>query len=583
MGKKRMSKDGTDYDLIVRGGMLYDGTGSPGILADIAVKDGRVAQVSNSVIGSASREVDASGLWVLPGFFDLHAHYDAEIEVTPGLEESVRHGVTHVIMGNCSLSVAQGSEEELLNLFCRVESMPREIISKWLGGKITWKSVSEYYEHLESLPLGPNVGSFLGHSNVRIAAMGYQRSMTVEKSTAEELRAMESTVQEAMDAGYLGLSIDLLPWHRIEKGEFQGLPVPSQHAHIAEHRALASIVRKANGVLQATPNGLDKKSVIRLMFMSAGIFRKALRVTVVSAMDVVGNRLIWLMAMLGATVINSFFRAKFRWQCLAMPFLNFADGANTPIFEEFATGVEAINAEEEERKTLFANSDYRKRFRADWYRKSPKMYHHRFEEMTVVSSPEPSQAGKTFAELAHETGKDSVDVFMDLMAEHGSLLRWKTVVGNDRAGPRHKLLKHPGIIPGFNDSGAHNQQMAFQDGSLQLLRQVVENPGMMSIEHAVHRLTGETADFLGVDAGTLREGDHADLVVINPENLKTGLGDPVEHFDEAFGGAMRLVRRSDGIVRLVVVGGKIVMDENGFVSDYGRKCTGRLLRAQRRG
>lgn len=578
-----MAQEGSEYDLLIRGGTVYDGTGSPGVLADVAVKDGRVVAIEASIAGSAKREVDAKGCWVSPGFFDLHAHYDAEIEVKPGLHESVRHGVTHVIMGNCSLSIALGSEEELLNLFCRVESMPREVVERWLGGRISWKNVTEYYEHLDTIPMGPNVGSFLGHSNVRIAAMGYRRSMTVEKATAEELQTMRDTVQEAMDAGYLGLSIDMLPWHRIEKGEFQGEAVPSQHAHISEHRALANIARKAGRILQATPNGLDKKSVFRLMFMSAGLLRKALRVTVVSAMDVVGNRLIWLMAILGASVINTLFRAQYRWQCLTTPFLNFADGANTPIFEEFATGVEAINAEEDDRKKLFADAGFRKRFRADWYRRGPKLFHHMWDKMTVVKSPESEQIGKNFKELAQGTGSDPVEVFMDLLAKHGSLLRWKTVVGNDRDGPRHKLLKNPGIIPGFNDSGAHNQQMAFQDGTLQLLKQVVLNPHVMTIEHAIHRQTGEVAEYLGVDAGTIRVGDHADLVVIDPEKLKTGLSDPIEHYDDDFGGSMRLVRRSDGVVKFVAVGGKPVMDENGFSETYGKERFGRLLRAQRKG
>ena len=149
-----MAQDAATYDLLVRGGTVFDGTGAPGVVADLAVQDGRVVAIGPNLPGTAKREVDATGAWVTPGFFDLHAHYDAEIEVKPGLEESVRHGVTHVIMGNCSLSIASGSEEELLNLFCRVESMPREVVERWLKGRISWKSVTEYYEHLEQVPMG---------------------------------------------------------------------------------------------------------------------------------------------------------------------------------------------------------------------------------------------------------------------------------------------------------------------------------------------------------------------------------------------------------------------------------------------
>ena len=577
-----MAEAGTDFDLMIRGGTVYDGTGAPGVLADVGVRDGRVVAIEPSLAGTAQREVDANGAWVTPGFFDLHAHYDAEIEVKPGLDESVRHGVIHVIIGNCSLSAALGSEEELLNLFCRVESMPREVIEKWIGGNISWTNVREYYQHLESLPLGPNVGSFLGHSNVRIAAMGYERSMTVSDASDEELKTMQQIVQDSLDEGYLGLSIDLLPWHRIEKGKYQGLPVPSHHASYREYSLLANIVRKADRVLQATPNGLNKESVIRLMFMSAGLIRKSLRVTVVSAMDVVGNRLVWLMALAGATVINRLFGAKYRWQCLSVPFLNFADGANTPIFEEFTSGVDAISADEEDRKKLFADIDFRERFRDDWYRKGAKLFHHQWDKMTIVKSPDKAHVDKNFAQLGQEEGVDPVEVFMDLMVEHGSLLRWKTVVGNHREGPRQKLLKNSGVIPGFNDSGAHNQQMAFQDGPLHMLQQVVLNPDFMTVEHAVHRLSGEVGEFLGVDAGTIRIGDHADLVVIDPEKLKSGLSDPIEYYDDQFEGNMRLVRRSDGVVKFVAVGGNPVMDESGFEEDLGKKKFGRLLRATKR-
>src|SRR5262249_47430807 len=143
-----------------------------------------------------AREIDARGCWVMPGMLDIHTHYDAEIEALPGLDESVRHGVTTVVMGNCSLSAAVGKKKDILDLFCRVESLPRDVLSKWMGEELPWKNVAQYYEHLETLPIGPNVSSFVGHSSVRSHVMGMERSLTVSDPSADEIQKMRGIVRE---------------------------------------------------------------------------------------------------------------------------------------------------------------------------------------------------------------------------------------------------------------------------------------------------------------------------------------------------------------------------------------------------
>ena len=123
--------------------------------------------------------------------------------------------------------------------------------------------------------------------------------------------------------------------------------------------------------------------------------------------------------------------------------------------------------------------------------------------------------------------------------------------------------------------------MAFQDGGLQMLQQVQANPHVMSIEKAIHKLTGQSADWLGLDAGHLRPQARADVVVVDPEKLRTGLGPPIEQYDERLDGAMRMVKRSDGVVRQVLVGGRVAFENAQFVPEFGRERFGRLLRAQR--
>ena len=200
---------------IIRNGLYFDGTGAKGRKADVIIENGKIAAIHGKAPSiEGAKEIDATGKWVTPGFIDIHTHYDAEIEVMPGLEESVRHGTTTVVMGNCSISAALGKDEDIVDLFCRVENMPAQVLTEWIKDKITWNNLAEYYEHLESLAIGPNVASFVGHSNIRIAAMGVERSFKVSKASKAEQTKMNNYLEEAMEAGYLGMSIDMLPFHR---------------------------------------------------------------------------------------------------------------------------------------------------------------------------------------------------------------------------------------------------------------------------------------------------------------------------------------------------------------------------------
>lgn len=560
---------------------MFDGTGSPGVAADVAIEAGKVKAVAPRLPLAGRREIDATGCWVMPGMLDIHTHYDAEIEAMPGLEESVRHGVTTVVMGNCSLSAALGTKKDVLDLFCRVESLPRDVLNKWLGDSehLPWNGVREYYQHLETLPIGPNVSSLIGHSNIRAHVMGMERSLTLSKAEPAEVRQMQALVDDALGEGYLGLSIDMLPWHRLDGEPFRGISVPSQHAHPSEYRSLASVVRRRDRVLQATPNALTKSTVATLGLMSTGVGRKSLRTTIVAAMDVKTDRKIYKVATTLGRVLNGLFNANIRWQALAEPFLNYCDGVHTPLFEEFPTGVNAISATSDERRQMFADPVYRRAFRKDWESKATRVFHRNLDDMWIVSSPIPGQEGKSFGALAAAAGSEPLEYFMDLIAAHDSAIRWKTVVTNDRAEQRRFIFAHDTSLPGFNDSGAHARNMAFQDGGLQMLQQVLLHPDSMPLEKAIHKLTGMSAGWLGLDTGTVLPGKTADVIVVDPDKLRTGLSEPIEHYDERLHGAMRMVKRSDGVVRQVFVNGRLAFEDAQFVPEFGQQKFGRLLRS----
>ncbi|MEO6627553.1 MAG: amidohydrolase family protein, partial [Aquihabitans sp.] len=201
--------------VLVKGGTVYDGSGQrPGLRADVLVRDGIVAQIGLDLTApSDATVVDATGRWVTPGFVDLHTHYDAEIEMAPALGESVRHGITSVLVGSCGLSFAIGTAEDLADQFCRVEGVPRDTVLPLLEKVKDWEDPAGYLRHLDELPLGPNVTALFGHSAVRSAVMGLGRSVDeAARPTARELAEMTDHLNDALDAGYLGMSFNTLPW-----------------------------------------------------------------------------------------------------------------------------------------------------------------------------------------------------------------------------------------------------------------------------------------------------------------------------------------------------------------------------------
>ncbi len=574
---------------IIRNGLYFDGTGAKGVHKDIIIKNGKIDAVMDKATPiDGAQEIDAEGKWIMPGFIDIHTHYDAEVEVLPALDESVRHGVTTVIFGNCSLSAAIGKDEDIVDLFARVENIPAKTLSEWIIGNIRWSNVKEYYEHLDALPVGPNIASFLGHSSLRMAVMGTDRAFMQAKASEEELQKMEKVLQDAIDAGYLGLSIDMLPFHRwagVYSPKYLGISVPSQRAAKSEYFRLAKVLRKRKKVLQITPNAVDKTSFVTILRLSqGGFFGKRLRTTIVAALDLKSNEKIYKLLKLLGFLGNDILGAQMKFQTLAEPFRNFGDGAVTPLFEEFPSMIKAISGTEEERKALFSSTEFRTQFLKEWNHRATSVFPRALKEMWVVNSPEPGHVGKNFEQIGVEAGKDSFTHFMDLLAKYDTQIRWKCDTSNHREQVRMELLSYKHCMPGFNDSGAHNVNMAFHDGSLQMLKQAIKYPDVMPIEHAVYRLTKEPANFLGIDAGDISVGKRADLIIVDPSRLDSDLNsDPVEDYHPMFGGSYRLVKRSGKVVQHVFINGTEAYCNNGqvyFHADLGKKKVfGKLLKS----
>jgi N-acyl-D-aspartate/D-glutamate deacylase len=297
-------------------------------------------------------------------------------------------------------------------------------------------------------------------------------------------------------------------------------------------------------------------------------------------MDLRASRMVRHFTSAMARIFNAFLDADFRWQALPELFDLWADGLDLVVFEEFGAGAAALHlAAQQERAALLRDSEYRARFRKDWTDKfNPKFFHRDLSESLVLACPDASVVGKSFTEIAKERGHDAIDTFLDLVAAHGTRLRWYTVMANDRPEVIREMVSSPDVLIGFSDAGAHLRQMAHYNFPLRMLRLVRESK-IMSIERAVHRLTGEIASWLGIDAGTIEVGKRADIVVVDPEALDDELDKAIEAPMECFSGFSRMVRRNDRAVKLVLIDGKPAFEAGKPSPLLGREKLGRVLRA----
>lgn len=576
------------FTAIIRNCRWFDGTGAPSAVRDLGIRDGHLVSVSADPLDATGCDtvIDGTGKWVIPGMIDIHTHYDVEVFDGPALAESLRHGVTSVALGSCSLSAVHVEAEAAGDLFGRVEAIPRASVIDAVARHKTWTNAREYVQALESRPLGANLMSLIGHSDMRVAAMGIDRATRsdVQPTTAER-KQMEQWLTEALDEGFIGLSSQALKFDRLDGTECRSRTLPSTYAGVRELRRLKTIVRKRGRVLQSGPDIQNPFNIVSQMLQSLGIFRKNLKTTLLAAADMKSNPLSPYIMRPPAMAINKL-GGDFRWQHLPVPFQVYADGIDFVIFEEFGAGMLAQHVQDcPERDEMMRDESYRARFRKEYDSKlGTKAWHRDFFDAEIVSCPDGSVVGKTIGQVGTERGGlHPVDAFLDLVLAHGKALRWRTTISNHRPEILKRFAVDPTVQMGFSDAGAHLRNMAFYNYGLRMLRSVrdAERAGrpFMSIEQAVHRLTGDLGDWYDVDAGHLREGDRADLVVIDPERLDDTLEGYHESVIDHFDGLSRMVNRNDDTIVAVMVSGRLVVEDGQPTDIVGRERTGRFLRA----
>ena len=399
------------YDVIVKNGLYFDGTGAPGAVANLGIRGGRVVVAGEATLDEAGcgRVIDARGRWVMPGFVDIHTHYDAEVLAAPALSESVRHGVTTVTVGSCSISVILSETEDCSDLFTRVESVPREHVLPLLREKKTWRETGEYVDFLRGHPLGPNLVSFLGHSDLRTRVMGLERAVDPDARPSEaELAEMGRLLEDALDHGLLGLSTMTNPWDKLDGDRFRSAQLPSTYATWKEYRRLHEVLRRRGRILQSAPSLVNKLNALLFMLESASLFfRRALKTTLITLADAKSSPS-GLHRVLGKVTqwVNRVLGGDFRWQTLPVPFEVYADGIDLVVFEEFGAGQAALHlADEVSRNALLRDEKYRRAFRKDYDKRwTPRVWQRDFHDAHIVGCPDPTVVGKSFGEVADARG-----------------------------------------------------------------------------------------------------------------------------------------------------------------------------------
>jgi N-acyl-D-aspartate/D-glutamate deacylase len=569
------------FELVIRGGDVYDGTGAAPITADVGIRDGKVAAVAPG-LPDGTRTIDARGKWVMPGLLDVHTHYDAEVLLSPGLGESVRHGTTSIVLGNCSLSTVYSDADDCADMFARVEALPWQIVHDAVKEAKTWSSPAEYVKALDSLPLGVNVAAFIGHSDIRAKVLGLGPSVDADyRPTAAEIDRMRQMLTDALDAGFLGLSTLRSSFSKLEGTRYPARQLPSTYAKWSEVCALNNVLRRRGRVHQSTPNLARQAEVARYLAQSLGRgFRGSLKTTLIAAADVKSDRKAARLTMLAADLTNRV-GGNFRWQHLPVAFEMYADGVDLVVFEEFGSGSAALNFRDEmSRGRLLADESYRRQFRKDLTKRfGPRVWSRDLSDAEIVSCPDPAVIGQSFADVAATRGIEPADALLDLTVEHGAQLRWRTIVANDRDEVLDRLQRSPNVQIGFSDSGAHLRNMAFYNSGIRMLERV-HHRRSMPVETAVHRLTGELADWYGLDAGYLREGKRADVAVIDPAGFDGSSGAYAEAPYPGAPTVSRMVNRNDDLVTATIVGGQVVYAGGEFAPGFGTDLhAGQFLQA----
>ena len=530
-------------ELVIRGGTVVDGTGGPGRRADIAVTDGRIVEIGPGLQGT--RQLDATGCIVAPGFIDIHTHYDAQVFWDPALRPSSYQGVTTVIAGNCGFTIAPTRPEHHHVIVQTLENV-EDMNAASLTEGIVWEfqTYPEYLELVRSRGTLLNFACYVGHSSVRLFVMGdaaYERA-----ATAEEIEQMCRIVVEAIEAGAAGFSTSFAYTHR----GMNGLPVPSRFAERDEVEALFMAAGSTGkGVVLATAG--DQCTYADMYELQPRIGRP------------------FTYPMFALTDGRNQPQLDMQNEAVAKGLQVWPQVTPRPLTMQFTMDspfslnvspvvAELMDQDRDARITAYSDPEWRARAAADLAEQPMRP---RWETCEVSESDlHPELEGRRVDAIAREWDCDPFDVICRLAVKENLGTRFRIYIANDEPTSVGGLLAHDQMVLGLSDAGAHIGQLCDAPLPTDLLGTWVRDRRVLSVEHAVRKLTGEPADIFGFDQrGYLREGYWADVCVFDPTTVAPGPMKRVRDFPA--GGERLTCEEPTGLRHVLVNGVPIRVDE----------------------
>jgi N-acyl-D-amino-acid deacylase len=567
-------KESDMSDVLIVGGTVVDGTGAPPRRADVRVRAGRIVEVGAGLSAAGAEEIDASGCIVAPGFIDTHTHFDPTLFWDRTCDPMPQHGVTTVLVGNCSLSLAPVRPEQqrtLGRLFCYIEDLPTSVFDASIPW--SWQDYGTYLAVLDRGGAAVNVATLVGHTPLRLWVVGDEA--WERPSTPEEVAAEQHALRECLRAGAFGMSTSL----GFDEDPAKR-PVPSRIADDVEFGALIDVLAESGAFLQFIPTpGFTrlKQDVSRISDLTRprGVLSTWIGIFDDPARPDHAPNLLQFAAELQDGGTRTYPQVSPRTLDIQV---NWSGGMS------FAAMPEAwhpmVQAPPDEKRRMLSDPAWRERARTEWDRVKWAMLPHTHpERIRFVSVTDPALSrwvGATLADLAAENGGHPADALADWLLANE--LRPGVVgigVANSDADGVAATLTHPAAIIANSDAGAHLQMMCAAGDTTLLLARHVRDRGDLSLEQAIHALTGRPAGLFGfTDRGVVAPGAHADLVVFDLDELSWEVDVMV---DDLPMGASRL-RRPPGGYRWTLVEG--VVTQAGGVATAARP--GNVLRRRDR-
>ena len=546
-------------DLVIRNGNIVDGSGLPSYLGDIAINDGRIVRVGN-VADTGTTEIDARGKIVSPGFIDPHTHFDAQLLWDGAAKPAIEHGVTTIVPGNCSLSLAPLKADhrmKLVGMFNQIEEMPFKAFEE--GVVWDWETFEEFVTRIKK-DLTINVAPLVGHSVLRLWVMGNESMHRT--ATAQETQAMQTLLKECLDAGAIGLSTSFIDMDETLQ------PVPSRYADAAELDALCAVLGQHNRILQAVHEFYDNDITVARIDQLADISRKHKITTTLSPLFVNNDNFAGVDQAIARVVEQNEAGARVWPQVQTRPIdISFTFSVPSLLFIRLRTWyavmrfgtpetIMAAFRDEAQRKQLVAEAS---NMMGLWQRLILRQ---------VKTEANQQYVGKNLAEIAELRDTDALNVMIDLSLEEDLDAHFLSAdMGHNNDEKVGSLLRHPHVMIGASDGGAHILSFSTYGDTGYLFSRFVRDNHSMSIEEAVKKITSDTADIWAIaDRGLLKSGYIADVTIFDADLIDRG---PEYYVQDVPGDGHRYVRDSVG-VETVIIGGAVAYTQQGGYTDERR-------------